>query len=266
MFQPTEATTAPLQAASDSAPFLHSPSNGPFYRGETRYFPSNVAVTVVTMGVTLIVMLAMMGILSRSMAETGALRQRGQPVQATIIGERISTGSIKTGNTYYMTYQYRVADRDYTQEVVVSSKAYNTIAQGTPVRVLYLPDNPAISMIDGKAPNSDLSGLFFAFVAVVFVIVLIFLVVFIRGWLRNRKMARDGHIIPGVLLDATGRMVAGKHPYFELRLNYHFKTPAGRDIRATSGAPRDDLRKSSLPASGTPLAVLYLDDKRYKLL
>jgi hypothetical protein len=49
-------------------------------------------------------------------------------------------------------------------------------------------------------------------------------------------------------------------------LTYRFTPPEGKEIEASAKARRNDLLDSCLPELGTPIAVLYLSEKHYKVL
>ena len=49
-------------------------------------------------------------------------------------------------------------------------------------------------------------------------------------------------------------------------VDYHFTTPAGREIADRDEHDRPELRRTELPTPGTAVRVLYLDESTYALL
>jgi hypothetical protein len=79
--------------------------------------------------------------------------------------------------------------------------------------------------------------------------------------------ARAAQILSGEIMGITGetRYDQPGSPY-EVSVDYRFTTPDGLVLRGSARAPRDDLRYAVLPAPGTPVRVVYMDDKTHTML
>jgi hypothetical protein len=54
---------------------------------------------------------------------------------------------------------------------------------------------------------------------------------------------------------------------YHVRLTYRFQSPtSGKEIQQVRRRVRNDLNDDKLPASGTPVVVLYRDDKTFQVL
>jgi len=81
------------------------------------------------------------------------LQREGQSAAALIVTR--STQSSGRGGTFcFVTFQYETPLDDkavtQTQQQQISIKAYKRISEGEQVTVRYLPDNPAVSRLDGE--------------------------------------------------------------------------------------------------------------------
>lgn len=86
--------------------------------------------------------------------------------------------------------------------------------------------------------------------------------------LRKRKYEQEGKIIPAELIEITGKKTVsseGPSGYF-VTVKYKFLSPGGKTIENKLYRLRNDLVAVELPPPGTPLAVLYLSDRTYRLL
>jgi hypothetical protein len=71
-------------------------------------------------------------------------------------------------------------------------------------------------------------------------------------------------MVRGEVVKCTGN--AADDDYY-VRLTYRFQSPmSGKTIQQAQRLQRDDMDDESLPAPGTPVIVLYRDDKTYWVL
>jgi hypothetical protein len=76
---------------------------------------------------------------------------------------------------------------------------------------------------------------------------------------RTRRLEQFGRLLKGAVVDCKGTTDSdGDHT---VTLRYTFSSPANRKMLGTERHTRNDLKRARLPAPGTPLAVLYADDK-----
>jgi hypothetical protein len=52
----------------------------------------------------------------------------------------------------------------------------------------------------------------------------------------------------------------------QVNIRYEFNSPLGVPLNGSQSERRRDLNKNDLPPEGTQVAVVYLDDKTYRLL
>ncbi|MCC7452090.1 MAG: DUF3592 domain-containing protein, partial [Anaerolineae bacterium] len=171
----------------------------------------------------------------------------------------------------YITYRYPVqspnsASDYYIREQEVSRDSYNRHPENSAVSVVYLQDDPTFAQLTGQdTDNSAREGLlWFGLLWLGLTGVVLFFMV--RAVVQDRWLARHGEIIEGQIVNCSGRITGGKGSYYKLTVEYQFCTPDGRILFGKQNASRNDLRQSVLPATNTPVAVLYADDQHYKLL
>lgn len=86
-----------------------------------------------------------------------------------------------------------------------------------------------------------------------------------------RQLASRGKVIQGELLDIQGyNNPVEKQDRLDtltVVVRYQFTSPTGRTLMGKGRELRTDLHaEAKLPAAGTPVAVLYLSDRRYRML
>lgn len=183
------------------------------------------------------------------------LRQGGVAVQGEVVEVQAH------GNNYSALYRFRVAEGDfYTGEQPI--EAQDRLAENSPVQVLYLPDDPAISRLEDE-PNPDdarrdrfTTGLA---LLVVGLVILAALTGVRRGWTARRKC-----VIRGQVVSCSGYR-DGDGDY-NLKLRYRFRSPSGQRITGQISQIRNDLTGADLPGPGTPVAVYYRSERSHLLL
>lgn len=87
---------------------------------------------------------------------------------------------------------------------------------------------------------------------------------------QMQRLSTEGHILSGELMRCVASMVPnpmGKGASdFYVSVEYRFLTPNGTPIHAIYKEARNDLNGTQLPVPGTPLYVLYFNDREYHLL
>jgi hypothetical protein len=89
----------------------------------------------------------------------------------------------------------------------------------------------------------------------------------------RKRMIDEGHVLHGVVVECTARRdtttEAGLGEVtrtYVVTIDYRFSPPSTDAIIDHDEHDRPDLRRSELPAAGTPVRVLYLDDGTHELL
>jgi hypothetical protein len=274
MFQPADSAesaslAAPTGASAPSGPsfepFLLVPETRKFFMGQARHLPIQELWMIVFFGFfTFMAVCLLVGALGEY-ADAGRLQQSGVITQGTITGRTVSSGK---SASYYLTYEFNVKGSDirFTHQQTVRRTTYEAHPEGSLVTVAYLPDDPNVSRLAGKDADDSVmqaslpeSGLFVLFTFV-------FMFFLLRPVVRDQWLARNGRILQGKVMKSNGRLAGSKHRYYKLAVQYEFLSPSGAVLSGKQDARRDDLRHSLLPGSGTPIAVLYVDDRHYKML
>jgi hypothetical protein len=92
-------------------------------------------------------------------------------------------------------------------------------------------------------------------------------VLVVRTERRERRLAAQGRLVPGRIVSCRGGLDPSEHGRsYYLDVVYRVQGPAGEMITGTKSLPRDDLHGQPLPQPGTPVAVLFLDEKVHDVL
>jgi hypothetical protein len=189
-------------------------------------------------------------ILSTSYAET----------QGQVLDREIESDD---GATYYVTYRFVVDDRAHTVEESVSKTTYRAVREGQSLTVRYARHDPAIATVEPGRLGDVLLMTGFCLVWNGFILVVAW--VLVREILKRRKLDRGGRRIVGQVVRCSGRRDSDGD--FVLDLRFGFRSPqTGAWIEGKDSHIRRDLEDKPLPPPGTPLHVLYLDDKTYLAL
>jgi hypothetical protein len=191
-----------------------------------------------------------------------ALEREGTTTNAIIVDGH-STTSTRSGTSYYITYELTVNKQKYRRDVQIAESLYDQLRIGSAVSVRYLMRDPNINMLwgddfDMTAVNSQraigaivgASGLVIALICM-----------WIDG--RNRRIS-TGTLLRGTVTGAKAQN--GRKGTYLVTINYTFTTPSGGIINKKAQGNRPDLRRSGLPTIGTPIAVLYVNDRTVRLM
>jgi hypothetical protein len=198
------------------------------------------------------------------------LDKAGVVTDATVTDHRISRSRDskgRTSTTYYVTYQfYAGAPGDdnpplYSREQSVSSDTYNRAPVGNKISVHYLPGDPNTSRVMND--NRDNPILMLIFMALFILIPGIGVIGMLWVYFRMRRLAAGGQLIAGKITEAKGSRVKGG---YQVSVRYTFLTPEGESLKGYETGIRNDLRDQILPDAGTPVVVLYLNNRLYKML
>jgi len=174
----------------------------------------------------------------------------------------ISEGEDST--SYYVYYHFVVDDRDYTRKEQVSYATYEQAASDAPIQVLYFTGDPTIATLDLNYARDmrtflTIFSLFWdGFVGLIF---------FggIYTVITNKRLAQNGHVIFGEITHITSRYDSDNDYYIEVK--YRFYSPYSGSYINAQHKFQDNARKNvPLPTRGKPVAILYADDKSYRLL
>ncbi|NDJ77484.1 MAG: DUF3592 domain-containing protein [Chloroflexi bacterium] len=201
----------------------------------------------------------------------GQLDNEGVVVDAVVETKRHVDHSYRR----YVSYAYRVNDREYTHTDTATLEGYSLAEVGSHVWIRYDPDDPGYSrLVEGDdfhvpgAHKSSTTGaaIFSTAWGVTGALAVALLIgrLLVRWW-RHRRLRRKGRVLPGEAitldsypLDDTSKLV---------RLHYAFVAPAGTPLRARTRTSywRHKDRPPHVPR-GTPVAVLYVHDRLHTVL
>jgi hypothetical protein len=179
------------------------------------------------------------------------------------IDRSISTNS-KGNTTYYVTFQYGLDNQTYVVEQRVDRAIYDRAEVGGVVDIVYVPDNPSLARVAGTLSNPD-DAIMLVFAVFSNGILWLIALAIVKAYRKDRLLEREGQLIGGEVISAKGRY--GSKGHYNLTVEYRFRAPdTGEAILDKAKETRNDLRGETLPAPGTPVAVLYRDRKTYKVL
>jgi hypothetical protein len=188
------------------------------------------------------------------------LSSSGVTTQGKVIDRRTETD--EGSRDYYVTYRFSHNDTIYTREQSVSHKFYDNSWRDSSVTVLYSPDNPQTSRLGDSISPPILITLF---VMLWNGLVSLFMFIAISEARKARYLARRGQVIYGVIASRRGYEDSDRD--FHIEVNYEFVSPqTGGIMREQVDRTRYDLDEYTLPSAGTPVAVLYANDKNFTLL
>jgi uncharacterized protein DUF3592 len=262
----------PFQAPKNL--FLLNPRHDGFISGEKRKFQdmtfSSGCFLYGFIAIFIVIPLIIGGLAVQELNIRAKLDQSGVTTSATVTDQRISTSTDSKGRrstSYYITYKFYAGQSNndspvlYTSEQLVSSDTYNNTFDGGSIDIRYLPDDPKTSRIMNDNVNDPKIMLFF--MAIFLAIPILFIYFTLRNSGRNRRMESEGQIITGRITEAKLTRIKSN---YQLALRYTFTSPEGEELSKKESRVRNDLRNGGVPAEGTPVAVVYVHSKLYRML
>jgi hypothetical protein len=221
---------------------------------------------------------------NQNIALPAQLRESGIETRADItnVRSRFVSGSY-TGRTrtadrtdYYAIYEFTVErngqPRKYRGEYQVTDSAFVQITQAlyhgekmrfVPVHIVYLSTNPEISLprelVERDPATATTSMLCITLPLIAFFVIGIIVAVWMK-W-REISLSNGGYLIEGKIVSSEWTTV-GKR--MALAIQYTFTTPEGLTVNQKHTTLRSDI--TELPASNTPVAVLYGGGQNFKLM
>ncbi len=202
------------------------------------------------------------------------LRESGILTQAIVMSHTTLTDTDRKGvitYSYLLTYQYHVPDaagqfKSYTAQKSVDFSIYDQYHDFSSMSVQYLAEDPTISKI-----RDDMSSHSLLLHTLIFGLVFLgiaFACLSRMGdmWVYNRRLSRMGKLISGRLTSISNVLVGGKNPHIEIRLTYTFTNPESDKTETQDMVFERKTQPAEFVQSGTPVYVLYLGEKHFKLL
>ncbi|MBN1658546.1 MAG: hypothetical protein JXA93_09110 [Anaerolineae bacterium] len=166
------------------------------------------------------------------------------------------------GTQYYVTFSFVVGDRVYTVEHEVRRIVYETV-DDSPFTARYARSDPAVASIEAPSAGRALG-----------------LAAFILAWdtavlaiagraacrlYTRRLVAREGVWLQGEVVHADAQVDGDGDLVLELVTRFR-SIDTGAWIEVHDKEVRNDLKSETLPPPGTPVHVLYRDDRNYLVL
>jgi hypothetical protein len=265
--------------------FLLDPKHHRLLHGLPQFpLPLSAALCFVVSLIVLILLSALLLINGVSgLRITAQLNGSSTTVQGEIIDRRrVTNGSLNQAVLHYVTYRFSPTESStYQDEQFVIKETFDRLMVGSPVTVKYIPDDAAHSTLLGE--NSDHTIGVTDFITTVLSILgicaaIIYLLPLLKELNNTWQLQQHGALVAGhitachrfVAKSATSLRSRELKPVpsntFFVELHYAFHLPDGKELRGVARQQREDLAQVKLPGFGTPVAVLYLDEKRYTVL
>jgi hypothetical protein len=259
--------------------YLLKPKNRAFVEGRSRRLANRSQLFGLIFTAGLLVFMLIMAIGSAKTYLDGTKMTTNPVTQAAIVDRW--TSSTAKSTTYYVSYQYSVPgiDKVFQNQVRVSAAMSRQLNPNSTIDVHYNPENPQISQIAGDEALIFLRQdtlIPIAVCSVSVVLIAIFLVVLSKQELKERRrlgrLAAQGKLIPGKLLSAKTRVLSAgtrqllSHNKREIIVSYSYLSPKGEEKTRQARWQRRSLKEPVLPTPGTPLAVLYVNEKLIELM
>lgn len=257
-------------SGTPSGIFLLAPDNARILQGDrSRFMTSNSGVLLFFTIVAIIgAVFFGFGYISTERRLT-YLHTQGVVAEGTLINAYTNTGS-KGARSYYLTIRFLVNGRAINANYRVSSPSYGA---GRSYYVRYNPTNIYDNVLERNAYDTQNLGATVMAAVILTVsggLLLVWCAIVLQ---RERRLMRNGVLLPGVLTSATTSVYKGS---LTLHANYQFTTPNGRLIRRKSSRVRNDLKGTGsrrhrvrlgvAPQHGAEVVVLYHDDGLFRLL
>lgn len=239
--------------------FLMNPSNNKLVANQSRRAAQNRGRIPAALAIILLFVAGIFwGLVIPGWLEWYKFRQEGVTTQGEVLGLEA-----RSGDRYIAYYRFATGEIEeetfYSGEQPVSREFYNSLAEDTPIDVIYLPDDPNQSRLDDDQSPADQQRYRFTYAAAGCLVVIGLLLT-----LRTIQRRPNKHIIRGQVVSSTGHKDTDGD--FNIKLRYRFQSPGGRTVVDQTSHIRNDLDKSSLPRPGTPIVVYYQNEQTYRLL
>jgi hypothetical protein len=251
--------------------FLLDPSHRQFIEGKTNRLRSRVRDWIDVILVLLIVFFG--GYIFgagrlvdaiHSQHNLDLLVEQGVNTQGAISQVEYQHDSEANHTDAFVTYSFTVKGTEYSGISIVEPTLYPDLNIGSRIGVRYQIDNPSntlpISQINAQYGNIKSSILY----STLFIIgTLGALYYFYNKHIRLNTLEQKGRLIEGVLVDSSG--LEDDNGAYIVTLTYKIHNEDGVELEETASNTRNDL-KNKLPARGTKLIIVYVNDNLLKVL
>jgi hypothetical protein len=203
-----------------------------------------------------------------NLARWAFTKASGTITRGYVVEKHISRGK---SVSYTVTYSYTVNGQNYRASQQVDSSVYNKAVEV--VEVTYWPPNPNMARLSGdfEVGNMFLNSSVQLLCPGVFVIVMAAVIVFcFREWrkviAKQNRLKEDGKLVYGEIVSCRG--INRPKQGYKVTVRYGFRTPDSdaRWVVTEQQRTVNWLNGKPLPKKGTPVAVLYADNKTLEML
>ena len=249
--------------------FLSNSDNRPFIEGKSQRIAGPGRGLLILAFVLLIatIGLAYLGISDWLTAQE--LNRRGILTNGTVIDR--SESSDDDGSSYYVKYHFFPVGSEgvtFVHEQHVSWDTYTRLQNGSQVSISYLPENPDVNHLGGADADST-SANSSLWILLLPGLMLIVAVNMVRRVWRYRRLMREGGVIFGELTRCSSEKVEDDSgESYRVAYSYKFPVSHNHDLHSTKYVCMSAywFARWSAPANGTPVAVLYVNDKLFEML
>ncbi|MCU0497430.1 MAG: DUF3592 domain-containing protein [Anaerolineae bacterium] len=241
--------------------FLLHPENRDFLRGQRRNFTTNGNTIMLLFPVIFgLAGLLFFGLGLQQYLADEQLKRDGVITRGIIDDLTIEEDSDDTD--YYAFYWFEVNGVAYTRRASLNREQYADLEIGGGVEVIYLPTDPTTSRIVGEGGPiwliMLLGGGFALFGLFGSIRVL-------SNMQAYRRLSREGKLIKSQIDRLTTRKDSDDDFYIKVAFTV-IDPVSGQTVQGQQEVMRTDLKNQPLPEVGTPLAVLYLNTRLYRVL
>ena len=242
--------------------------------------PGLIAIALLLLAILLFLFLTILGV--SVLGSEAQLDRSEATTQGVVISHRLrAISSVNQGVLPYITYRYSVQDKALTKEQFVTKATFDKLADGDPVTIKYLQTDPTMAELSGSDSTNGLAqnGYFMTVFGILGVLIaFVYLVFHVWQFWCDDLLVRKGQLLMGEVTKCEGNLDVTKTSLdstsygtplrgnYTIELGYAFRTPENKEIVDSIKAKRNDLIDHVLPELGTPIAVLYLNEHRYKVL
>ena len=248
-------------AIDDEGYFLLDPNHASFAGGKRKRLPPGEdGCLVLFMIPFLLAGILVTAVMVREVREFILLTTHYVETEASYVSRRVDDSGEST--QFYVTFSFIAGGRVYTVEHTVRRIVYETV-DDSPFTARYAVSDPRVASIE--APSAGRALGLAAFILAWDTAVVAIAGAGARRLYKRRSVAREGIWLEGEVVHAETEEDGDDNLVLELVTRFR-SIDSGEWIETHDRQVRNDLKSGPLPAPGTPVHVLYRDDRSYLVL